>query len=93
MSKSLPVGASINHILNLKHVIRNHISVGVKHMLKFCSVLNGHFLELEPTFFLDDPSLLLCIPLMQIILQYTYGSVSILLCGFYTKSPIDTSHT
>lgn len=51
VSKSFPIGASINHTLNLKHVIGNHISVGVKHMLKFCPVLNGYFLELEPTFF------------------------------------------
>lgn len=36
-------------LVNLKHVIRNHISVGVKHMLKSCSILNGCFLELEPT--------------------------------------------
>lgn len=36
-------------LVNPKHVIRNHISVGVKHMLKSCSVLNGCFLELEPT--------------------------------------------
>lgn len=51
MSTSLPIGVSINHTLVLKRVIRSLISVGVRHMLKFSSVLNGYFLELEPTFF------------------------------------------
>lgn len=38
-STFLPIGVSINHTLDLKHVSRSPISVGARHMLKFSSVL------------------------------------------------------
>lgn len=93
MSTYLPIEVSTSHSLDLKRVIRSHISVEVRHVLKFSSVLNWYFLELEPTYFSMIhfcPSTYIYCKLFcnTYMAQYVYGSGA-----FPQKSPIDTSHT